>query len=295
MRKKILLTGGNGFIGKNIQGSFLAEKYDIAAPRSYELNLADTQAVDDFFAKHEFDAVIHAATKPGHRNAKDPTNLFYTNVRMFENLARHTDRFGRMINLGSGAVYDIAADNRLVREEEIGRRMGKDDHSFCKYVVHKRIEKIPQMLDLNIFGIFGKYEDWEIRFISNAICKTLFDLPVTLRQNRRFSYLYVDDLMPVLDYFIEHPAQFSSYNVTPEGETELLQAAQTVLRVSGKNLPITVGKEGYGLNYSGNNERLKAEIPGLTFTPFETAVQQLYRWYAEHQNQLDRNKLLSDK
>ena len=295
MRKKILLTGGNGFIGKNIQGSFLAEKYDIAAPRSYELNLADTQAVDDFFAKHEFDAVIHAATKPGHRNAKDPTNLFYTNVRMFENLARHTDRFGRMINLGSGAVYDIAADNRLVREEEIGRRMGKDDHSFCKYVVHKRIEKIPQMVDLNIFGIFGKYEDWEIRFISNAICKTLFDLPVTLRQNRRFSYLYVDDLMPVLDYFIEHPAQFSSYNVTPEGETELLQAAQTVLRVSGKNLPITVGKEGYGLNYSGNNERLKAEIPGLTFTPFETAVQQLYRWYAEHQNQLDRNKLLSDK
>ena len=183
----------------------------------------------------------------------------------------------------------------LVREEEIGRRMGKDDHSFCKYVVHKRIEKIPQMVDLNIFGIFGKYEDWEIRFISNAICKTLFDLPVTLRQNRRFSYLYVDDLMPVLDYFIEHPAQFSSYNVTPEGETELLQAAQTVLRVSGKNLPITVGKEGYGLNYSGNNERLKAEIPGLTFTPFETAVQQLYRWYAEHQNQLDRNKLLSDK
>ena len=295
MRKKILLTGGNGFIGKNIQGSFLAEKYDIAAPRSYELNLADTQAVDDFFAKHEFDAVIHAATKPGHRNAKDPTNLFYTNVRMFENLARHTDRFGRMINLGSGAVYDIAADNRLVREEEIGRRMGKDDHSFCKYVVHKRIEKIPQMVDLNIFGIFGKYEDWEIRFISNAICKTLFDLPVTLRQNRRFSYLYVDDLMPALDYFIEHPAQFSSYNVTPEGETELLQAAQTVLRVSGKNLPITVGKEGYGLNYSGNNERLKAEIPGLTFTPFETAVQQLYRWYAEHQNQLDRNKLLSDK
>ena len=295
MRKKILLTGGNGFIGKNIQESFLAEKYDIAAPRSYELNLADTQAVDDFFAKHEFDAVIHAATKPGHRNAKDPTNLFYTNVRMFENLARHTDRFGRMINLGSGAVYDIAADNRLVREEEIGRRMGKDDHSFCKYVVHKRIEKIPQMVDLNIFGIFGKYEDWEIRFISNAICKTLFDLPVTLRQNRRFSYLYVDDLMPVLDYFIEHPAQFSSYNVTPEGETELLQAAQTVLRVSGKNLPITVGKEGYGLNYSGNNERLKAEIPGLTFTPFETAVQQLYRWYAEHQNQLDRNKLLSDK
>lgn len=295
MRKRILLTGGNGFIGKNIQESFLAEKYEITAPRSYELNLADTQAVDAYFAAHEFDAVIHAATKPGHRNAKDPTNLFYTNVRMFENLARHTDRFGRLINLGSGAVYDVAADNRLVHEEEIGRRMGKDDHSFCKYVVHKRIETIPHMVDLNIFGIFGKYEDWEIRFISNAICKALFGLPITLRQNRRFSYLYVDDLMPVLDYFMEHDAHFPSYNVTPDEETELLEAARCVQKISGKDIAIHVAAPGYGLNYSGSNERLKAEIPGLKFTPLETAVQRLYNWYAAHQNLLERRKLLVDK
>ena len=83
MHKKILLTGGNGFIGKNIQESFLADKYDIYAPRSFELNLADTTSVDDFFRTRKFDVVLHAAVKPGHRNAKDPTNLFYTNIRMF--------------------------------------------------------------------------------------------------------------------------------------------------------------------------------------------------------------------
>ena len=130
MKKQLLLTGGNGFIGKNIRESFLAQKYDITAPRSSELNLADTEAVDNYFKTHQFDAVIHAAVKPGHRNAKDPTNLLYTNLRMFENLARHTDRFGRLINLGSGAVYDTAADNRQVTEDQIGLRMGKDDHPF---------------------------------------------------------------------------------------------------------------------------------------------------------------------
>ena len=162
--KTILLTGGNGFIGKNIQESFLADKYCIVAPRSFELNLANTEAVDAYFKKHSFDVVLHAAVKPGHRNAKDPTHLFYTNLRMFENLARHTDKFGKMINFGSGAVYDVSADNRLVTEDQIGQRFGKDDHSFCKYVVHKRIENLPNVIDLNIFGIFGKYEDWEIRF-----------------------------------------------------------------------------------------------------------------------------------
>lgn len=295
MKKTILLTGGNGFIGKNIQASFLAEKYEIIAPRSFELDLTDTRQVDDFFRTHTFDVVLHAAAKPGHRNAKDPTNLFYTNIRMFENLVRHTDKFGKLINFGSGAVYDIAADNRLVNEEQIGLRCGKDDHSFCKYVVHKRIENLPNVIDLNIFGIFGPHEDWEIRFISNAICKTLFDLPITLRQNRRFSYLYIADLMPILDFFITHNTKYKTYNITPDTETELLTAAQAVQKIGGKNNPIQVANAGYGLNYSGNNARLKAEMPHIAFTPLETAVKKLFNYYRTHQTQLNKTLLLTDK
>lgn len=295
MVKKILLTGGNGFIGKNIQESFLADKYQLVAPRSFELNLEDTPSVDAYFARHHFDAVIHAAVKPGHRNAKDTNNLFYTNIRMFENLLRHTDKFGKFINLGSGAVYDIAANNRLVTEEKIGQNCGKDEHSFCKYVQHKRIENIPNAVDLNIFGIFGKYEDWEIRFISNAICKTLFELPITLRQNRRLSYLYVKDLMPILEYFIENESRFKSYNVTPTEETELLYAAQTVQQLSQKKNGIILAQDGYGLNYSGSNSRLRAEIPHIRFTPFEQAVKELFSYYEKIQSELDKNLLLKDK
>lgn len=294
-RKKILLTGGNGFIGRNIQDSFLSSKYDLSAPRSFELDLSDTFAVDAYFRKHSFDAVIHAAVKPGHRNAKDPTDLFYTNMRMFENLARNTDRFGKLINLGSGAIYDVSADNRMVKEEEIGLRCGKDEHGFCKYVMHKRLEALSEAVDLNIFGIFGKYEDWQIRFISNAICKTLLGLPITLRQNRRFSYLYVDDLMPVLDYFIEHKAKYKSYNVTPDEETELIYAAQTVKEISGKDVPIVVGKEGCGLNYSGSNARLRAQMPGLIFTSLSKAVKNLYMYYFQHKEEINKNLLLQDK
>ena len=293
-KKKILLTGGNGFIGKNIQESFLSQQYDLVAPRSFELDLSDTSAVDAYFKKHSFDTVIHAAVKPGHRNAKDPTNLFYTNMRMFENLARNADKFGKLINLGSGAIYDISADNRMVTEEEIGLRCGKDEHSFCKYVMHKRLETLPKAVDLNIFGIFGKYEDWQIRFISNAICKTLFGLAITLRQNRRFSYLYVNDLMPVLEYFIEHDAKYKSYNVTPDEETELLQAGQTVLDTAGGG-KIRVAAVGYGLNYSGSNARLRAEMPSLRFTLLPQAVKELYAWYRQRKNQLDKDLLLINK
>ena len=105
--KTIFLTGGSGFIGRNILESELAQKYQIFAPRHGELDIADTQKVDDFFQNKYFDIVLHTAVKPGHRNAKDPTNLFYTNVRMFENLERHKNKFGKFINFGSGAIYDV--------------------------------------------------------------------------------------------------------------------------------------------------------------------------------------------
>ena len=49
--KTILLTGGNGFIGRNIRESFLIEKYRILFPPSCELNLSDENSVDDYF-KH---------------------------------------------------------------------------------------------------------------------------------------------------------------------------------------------------------------------------------------------------
>ena len=295
MQPKILLTGASGFIGRNILESSLARKYDFCAPTHHELDLADTQAVDNFFKTHTFDGVIHAAAKPGHRNAKDRTNLFYTNMRMFENLVRHTDKFGKLINIGSGAVYDVSADNRLVSETQIGLRVGEDEHSFCKYVMHQRIENLSNVIDFNIFGIFGKYEDWQIRFISNAICKTLFDLPITLRQNRRFSYLYVNDLMPVLDYFITHDVKYKSYNITPNTEKELLHAAQTVREVSGKDVDICVGAPGYGLNYSGCNTRLKSEMPSVTFTPFKQAVEELFLYYQKNRDRIDKNLLLTDK
>lgn len=292
--QKILLTGGSGFIGRNIRESYLAQKYDIVSPSHNVLDIADTESVDKFFAHRYFDVVLHTAVKPGHRAAIDKQNLFYTNVRMFENLERNRDRFGKLINFGSGAIYDVSSDNAGVTENDIYKNMGADDHSFTKYVVHKQIDNLPNFYDLNIFGIFGKYEDYSIRFISNAICKSLFDLPITLRQNRRFSYLYVNDLPPILEYFIENNPRFKSYNIVPDDFVELRDIATQVSEMSG-NSDVRIANNGYGLNYYGDNSRLRSEIRDLRFTPINTAIRELYNWYRENINLLDKQKLLSDR
>lgn len=293
--KKILLTGGNGFIGKNIQESFLSEKYEIIAPRSFELNLIDTDNVDNYFKDKFFDVVIHCAAKPGHRNAKDKTNLFYSNLRMFENLERQKDKYSKFINIGSGAIYDVSQNISDIEEDDLLKSIPADEHGFCKYVEHKLIEKLDSFIDLNIFGIFGKYEDWEIRFISNAICKTIFDLPITIRQNRRFSYLFINDLMPILDYFIQNDVEYKSYNVVPDKNVELLEIAKIVKDISKKDIEIKVSQNGYGLDYTGSNIRLKKEIDSLAFTDITESIKTLYLYYEQNKSLINKDLLLFDK
>lgn len=290
------MTGGNGFIGKNIAESFLAQKYEIFAPRSCELDLIDTDCVDEYFRDKEFDVVIHSATKPGHRNAKDLTNLFESNVKMFENLVKHKDKYGKFINFGSGAIYNTSKDIINATEEQRYDSVGEKDHDRCKITIAKRIDELENFVDFNIFGIFGKYEDWEIRFISNAICKVLYDLPITLRQNRRFSYLYVEDLMPILEFFIENDAKYKSYNIVPDEKTTLLDIAELVRKTSGKDLSIDVANQGWGFDYTGDNSRLKEEkLLNIHFTKLEQSVSALYHYYESIIDKINKKLLLADK
>lgn len=293
--RTILLTGGSGFIGRNIRESYLMDKFNILSPSSSELNLVDEENVSDYFLNHSIDIIIHAAVKPNHRNAKDYSNILYNNTRMFLNLEKYKDDFEKMLVIGSGAIYDNRKYRPKMKEDSWLDNIPVDDHGYCKYICDKVMISSSNIYDLRVFGIFGKYEDYTIRFISNAICKVLFNLPITIKQNRNFDYLYVNDLIPILDWFIEGSPQYKSYNITPNDSVSLYDLALLVREIAGKPThPIVVAQEGMGLEYSGDNLRLKNEYD-FRLTPLSIAIRNLYVWYLGNMELLDKNKLLIDK
>jgi GDP-L-fucose synthase len=219
---------------------------------------------------------------------------------MFFGLIRNAGRFGRLVFLSSGAVYDVGRSLDRVAEEQLGVSVPADEHGLSKYAIAQYLDQAHRSgsadaVELRLFGVFGKYEDYAIRFVSNAICKTLLDIPITLRQNRTFSYTYVNDLAPIVERFLTAPHAEAAYNVVPDWTDDLYDLAQRVRARSGKDLPVIVGSPGSGLPYCASNGRLRRELGDVRFTPVDAAVDALYDWYSANLAVIDRSALLIDK
>lgn len=273
----IFLTGGGSFIGRNILEK-LSTKYKIFAPSHKELDLLDSNSVDSFFKGHRMDVVIHAAYIGGSKKPYVP-DAVEKNLRMFFNIVRNYIHFKKMIHLGSGAEYDKSRPLVKIKEENFGDRIPIDQYGFSKYLCSLYASNLKKVVVLRLFAIFGKYEDMDTRFISHAIYCALFNLPITIRKNVFFDYLYVDDFIRILEYFIDSESKEKSYNIGRGESVDLLNIANLINKISKNNSKIIIKKKGIDNEYTCDNSRLKREIHNLQFTRFEESIRELYSWY----------------
>ncbi|MDD3138145.1 MAG: NAD(P)-dependent oxidoreductase [Lachnospiraceae bacterium] len=292
--KKIFVTGGSGFIGINLC-KYLSEteEYKVYSPSSKEIDLLDAEVMEEYLRENQFDVVIHAANYGiGIDKTKDETKILENILKMFLNLQKNSNLYGKLIHLGSGAEFDKRYPIIEVREEEVGETIPQDQYGLAKYIIGKMTENETNVYNLRLFGIFGPYEYWPVKFISNICCKAIKDLPMTIRQDVFFDYLWIEDFCKIIKWFIKNEPQYHTYNVTTGIKINLIELCQTVLNVSGKNLPVYVCKDGYANEYTSNNQRLMKEIGDFEFTPIEVSIEKLYRWYLERQEMIDITKLL---
>ncbi len=292
---RILVTGGAGFIGRNLAEQ-LAGTYEVWAPCSAELDLLNEQAVREYLDAHRFDVVVHAATTRSNRRVAAPPDLLDRNCRMFFNLASKQERFGKMIHFGSGAEYDRVQLPARVREDYFGTRLPSDAYGFSKYICAKYIEGSDRIVNLRLFGVFGAYEDYTVRFISNACCRMLKGLPIVLRQDAVLDYLYIKDLVKITMWFIENDTRHKAYNICSGRPVALTELARLIARVSGRNPnpDISVITEGVGPEYSANNSRMLAEMKGYQIWDLEDSIRDLYAWY-ERNREIDVESLRFDE
>jgi GDP-L-fucose synthase len=205
---------------------------------------------------------------------------------MFFNLARNGGLFGKMIHFGSGAEYNKKGLPARVKEEYFDTRVPSDPYGFSKYICAKYTELSERVVELRLFAVFGQYEDYTVRFISNACCRAVKRLPIVLRQDIVFDYLYIKDLVKLTMWFIENAARHKAYNVCSGRPVAITELARVIARVSaersGSNPDVSVLSEGMGPEYSADNTRMLADMGSYQFWDLEDAIRDLYAWYEQH-------------
>ena len=97
--------------------------------------------------------------------------------------------------------------------------------------------------------------------------------------------------MPSVPGALAGSAQHRAYNVSPGWTDSLGVLAGLVAARSGKDVPIQIGSDGEGLEYTADSSRLRRELPNLQFAPSDVAIDRLYSWYSDRRSDIDRARL----
>ena len=275
--KNLFITGGNGFIARNLREQ-LAGRYNIFATSHAELELLDEDKVRGYLKTHHFDVIIHTATydaAPKH-STKDPSKVLENNLKMFFNVARCKDHFGKMIYFGSGAEFGRENWIPKMKEEYFDQHVPVDQYGFSKYIMTEYAQLSSNIYNLRIFAVFGKYEDWRVRFISSACYNVVSNLPITIEQNKYYDFLYIDDLAKIVEWFINNKPKRSVYNICSGSVIDFKTIAEKIVKISGKDLDIRIKTEGLGREYSGDNSLFLNELKSFKFCPIDESIEALY-------------------
>lgn len=270
----ILVLGSNGFIGKNAVEYFDECGYKVFSPKRQELNLLDCAAVERYLAELKPDVVLMSAVN---------INSLEANVQIYFNLERCSHLYGQMITIGSGAEYDMRNYRPKMTEDYFKAHIPADTYGLSKFIIGNDVAKSNKnIINLRVFGIFGKYEDYTRRFISNNICRAIAGLDISMNQDMLFDYIYVRDFLAVLPRLFGVKADHRNYNVCSNAPVSFKLLADQIAQVHPHDVRINIKTEGSKGEYSGDNSLFSDEFGPIVETPYEDSIAQLYNWYAEH-------------
>jgi dTDP-glucose 4,6-dehydratase len=260
MKKKVLVTGGLGFIGSNLVQELKNRGYDVWAcdlihswqPNYIRCDVGKFSQVERLFAKHNFDYVYHAAAEYGRWNGEDYyENLWATNAIGTKNILRAQEKKKfRMIFFGSAEVYGDY--NGVMREDVMDTIPIKqmNDYAISKWVNEMQILNSESMFGtetvrMRLFNVYGvgehytPYRGWIPKFIYNA----MNDEPYAVFLGHKRTLEYVEDLCRAFANIIENFKPGEIYNFGGDTQYDIKYVSDLILKNLNKDDSKVIYKE----------------------------------------------------
>lgn len=229
---KILITGSSGFLGRRSAAHFASLGHTVLAPARTQLDITDEGAVQEWFQKHQPEAVIHcAAVSDTGLCQKDPEGSARINVTGSTNLAAACAVTGaKFVFCSSDQVY---AGNSLPgphRESEIlspGNVYGRQ-----KLLAEQQCQTIcPETVSLRLSWMYAtRSMPGEHGHLLTTLCNAIKDetLPLSWPVYDHRGITNADSVVARLPAVLHFPAGI--YNFGAENDRNTFSTIQTVLQ-----------------------------------------------------------------
>lgn len=300
--KKVLLTGGTGFVGRHVlqelerRGGWdvtVISRTPMRNPvistniKYVNLDVLDNQAVDAFFDRHSFEHLIHFAWYIGPKCHVAAVNVDWLESSL--RLLRKFQQTGGIHFMGAGTVSEYDFSSGYLQESSTPLN-NPSLHGKCKSALFRIGEDFAMQHNVHfqwprMFNPYGAYER-SSRLIPAVIRSILRNEEVRVSPcTNSQDYLHVNDTARAVVDVFENPIS-GAVNVSSGNSVCLRTIVERIAEIMDYKQEIRWGAVPASNDapfIAGSNIRLTNEVGWVQKHTLEAGLQQTINWWKEHE------------
>ena len=227
----ILITGSGGMLGGSILAEAQLSGLQVLHPLRAELDLRDKAEIENFFNRHDIDAVIHCAARVGgiSANIESPADFILENLLIDSNLltVAREKKVSKLVYFGSSCMYPRDFPQPLMESDILGGPLEPTNESYALAKISAaRVVTSTALQDglawrvlipSNLYGPGDNFNPSSSHLVASIINKTiqaklnsLSEIEIWGDGSARREFTYVGD---VAKFVIDNLDQISSWSL----------------------------------------------------------------------------------
>lgn len=247
---KILLTGGTGFLGKNLINNLVRDEHEIVVIsrkkpdseifKNIDFFAPDIESINKIFTRHkDIDVVIHSATDYG-RSKGFPEAVFSANLIFPMNLLK--------VSSSNSIKYFFNIDTFFNTQKSCYSHLSEYSTSKRHFQEWGKIiadREIIRFVNLKMFHLFGPGDSLE-KFIPAIIGECLNGIDINLTAGTQMrDFIFVEDAISALKKIVSkeicEPPGYSTYEIGTGRSTSIRDIVDKIKKLSASKSKLNFG------------------------------------------------------
>lgn len=303
--KNVLITGGQGFLGKQLATRFKRGGGIVFALDHSQYDLTQREAVELAFSDIKPDIVIHAAGFLGgiHFSRLYPADVFLKNLQMACHIFEMANKYKilKLVNIGSACVYSDQLEGPFREEDMLALPM----HSSVQYYGFSKLAlyfggrafreqfglNSIHLIPANLYGPGDKF-DPELSHVVSSMIPKFYDAMRTDKSevvcwgsgNTVREFLYVEDCAEAVFRATEIYDEPEPLNIGSGDGITMRALAELIAKTTGfKGMTVWDTEKPDGAAYKViDSSRARNLLKWSPSTSFEVGMMNTVKWFSEY-------------